>query len=121
MIGLMAIVIRSKDQFGNGEINAGQFKEIVQGLGFNPNPYSLQADAQLCEAIDIYSVIRTDWVHDVLAHGTFARECSLFAKSCEKIRIQFSFWRDLMKADWSFPKRRGVTKSELHCAFFRPQ
>ena len=67
--------------------------------------------------LDIYSVIRTDWVHDVLAHGTFARECSLFAESCEGIGLQFSFWRDLMKADWSFPKRRGVKHSELHNAF----
>ena len=117
MIGIMAIVIRANDQFDNGELNNGEFKEIVQGLGFNPNPYSLQADARLCEVLDIHSVIRTDWVHDVLAHGTFARECSLFAKSCEGIGLQFSFWRDLMKADWSFPKRRGVKQSELHNAF----
>ena len=117
MIDLMAVVIASKDKHDNGELNQREFKEVVQGLGFNPNPYSLQADHRLCEVLDICSVIRTDWVHDVLAHGTFARECSLFAKSCQGIGLEFSFWRDFMKADWSFPKRRGVTHSEQHNAF----
>ena len=117
MIDLMAVVIASKDKHDNGELNQREFKEVVQGLGFNPNPYSLQADHRLCEVVDIYSVIRTDWVHDVLAHGTFAKECSKFATSCRGIGLEFSFWRDFMKADWSFPKRRAVKQSELYNAF----
>eukprot|EP00959_Pyramimonas_sp_CCMP1952_P030311 635510-Pyramimonas_sp.AAC.1 len=49
MIVLVAIVLRAKDQFDNGEIRNREFQEIFQGLGFHPSHRSLQADARLCE------------------------------------------------------------------------
>ena len=117
MIGIMAVLIESKSKYLNGEMGAGEYKELVQGLGFNANPWSLQADPALCEVLDLPAVIRTDWVHIFLSHGTFAKECTVFVQACADIGLAFNFWRDLLKADWRFPKRRGVKTSELHNAF----
>eukprot|EP00959_Pyramimonas_sp_CCMP1952_P242566 5069838-Pyramimonas_sp.AAC.1 len=72
----MEVLLRLKGQRDRNEIAQAFFKEMVQGLGFNPNPHGVMADALLCQHVDLFSAIRADWVHNLLAHGTFSKECS---------------------------------------------
>ena len=117
LVGVMDMLVRTKAKWLRNEITKAELKELVQGVGFNPNPWSLLLNEPLTQVIDFTAVIRTDWVHNLLAHGTFSRECSLFACACHSIGMDFEDWRGLLRCDWVFPRRRGVKTSELHNAF----
>eukprot|EP00959_Pyramimonas_sp_CCMP1952_P070985 1482235-Pyramimonas_sp.AAC.1 len=76
----MAFMVASKHDFDNGLMGVGEFKELEQGMGFHPNEQGILADHELSQALEIAEIYRSDWVHDFLQRGVFARECTAFVR-----------------------------------------
>ena len=118
MVANMAVVLAAKARRDAGTMGVGEFKELVQGVGLNPNPLGLLADEALCGVLDVPDMIRTDWVHHFLQHGAFSWECTAYVRACEgKLGIMFEMWGELVKAAWTFPASLGVKISQVYDAF----
>ncbi|CAK0900608.1 unnamed protein product [Prorocentrum cordatum] len=118
MAAHMAAVLAAKARRDAGAMGVGDFKELIQGAGFNPYPLGPLADEALRGILDISDIIRADWVHHYLQHGAFAWARTAYGRACEsKLGMMFEMRGELVKAEWTFPLPMGAEISQVYDAF----
>ena len=81
---------------------------------YNHNPLGLLADLELRSQFDVMSVIRTDWVHNMLQDGLLTHEVTGFLFHAKrKAGIGFDVWANIIRGYWKHPRHRAVKSSQL--------
>ena len=95
----------------------GTFEYVKKAVGLHDKKHGLLSDRELRLQLDFASMYRTDWMHNMLQNGMFAKECSLFAGVANSEGLTFQNWLQLMAADRRLPRARAVKRSQLFQIF----
>ena len=79
----IGVVLEARARFHRGELVAARLKDVEKSYGYAFTADGLCADLHLQELFDIQRVIRKDWAHTLLQHGTLTVEAWLLIKACE--------------------------------------
>lgn len=92
------------------EMLKGDFDNLEKALGINCDLSGLLFDDELCATIDILDVLRTDWMHGVLAHGAMTNEVADFlAAAEEKEGVQINDWQQVAE----FAQKANLSKAPM--------
>ena len=118
LLGFVDVVLAAGEELAVGGRTKTSFQDLQQGLGINHNPLGLLADLELRSQFDVMSVIRTDWVHNMLQDGLLTHEVTGFLFHAKrKAGIGFDVWANIIRGDWKYPRHRAVKSSQLQYLF----
>lgn len=86
-----------------GEMTKARMNDLQAALGINFNEFGIMFQREWRH--QILDLLRNDWMHGEVQHGSWVVECRLFMKACEEKvpGVSAEFWSELCK-DWVFPR-----------------
>ena len=96
---ILALIAGAAERVRDGRMFNARLLELETGFGINWAPSGVMFDRELMDAFDILSVVRTDWMHGELQHGSMAEEVENFLCAVEDtLGFDWRFWREYWSA-----------------------
>lgn len=81
----------------NGALPLAALKDMEKAFGINADLRTLLFDREIMDAVDMLSIIRYDWMHGFVSHGTLHDELCRFIQSAKtKAGIQYAEWGQVL-------------------------
>ena len=82
-----------------GAMTQTAFNDMQKAFGINYNEFTVLFDPVLRLAMPALQIMRTDWMHGEIQHGSYSVEVGKFLHACQRKvsrRLDWQFWREVI-------------------------
>lgn len=112
------LLVASKRRVAEGTMTKVRWEHLEMITGLNTNEDGILSDPVLRQHIDVVSVTRYDWLHNLLQDGVMTTETFHFLKACEPHGVRPTDLQKFLRDEgWQFPLASRAKSKQLHRIF----